>query len=211
MNRDQRFVANPLARTIERELRPGEILIWIGQPDPKRFSREIVRACLFQLALMAIFIPVSLFVISRISQAEKTVVPMLLLVGGVIGYFAIAAPWRYPQRILQTIYAITDKRALVYQGFGWSLLWLQALPDLYNTLCSFDARKIRGRRRIQRYEGRTDLIFGGEGHNYFTGKGQIRDWVQVGFLGLTDVDEVDALLEKHFANADVETAFQSLR
>jgi hypothetical protein len=30
-------------------------------------------------------------------------------------------------------------------------------------------------------------------------------------LGLTDVDEVDALLEKHFANADVETAFQSLR
>ena len=81
MNRDQRFVANPLARTIERQLRPGEILIWIGQPDPKRFSREIVRACLFQLALMAIFIPVSLFVISRISQAEKTVVPMLLLVG----------------------------------------------------------------------------------------------------------------------------------
>ena len=74
MNRDQRFVANPLARTIERELRPGEILIWIGQPDPKRFSREIVRACLFQLALMAIFIPVSLFVIARISQAEKTVV-----------------------------------------------------------------------------------------------------------------------------------------
>jgi hypothetical protein len=81
---------------------------------------------------------------------------------------------------------------------------LDALPNLYNPLCSFDARQIRARRRIEHYQGRVDLLFGGEGHNYFTGKGQIRDWVQ-------DVDEVDALLEKHFANADVETAFQSLR
>ena len=100
MNSDQRFVANPLARTIERELRPGEILIWIGQPDPKRFSREVIRSCLFQLALMAIFIPVSLFVISRISQAEKTVVPMLLLVGGVYRIFcnrgAVALPAENP-------------------------------------------------------------------------------------------------------------------
>jgi len=202
MNSDPGFVANPLARKIERELRPGETLIWIGQPDPKQFSREVARACLFQLALMAIFIPVSLFVISRISQAEKMVIPSVLFVGGVIGYYVITAPWRYPQRILQTIYAITDQRALVRQGFGWSLLWLQGLPGLYNTLCSFDARQIRARRRIQRYEGRTDLIFGGEGHDHTTGRGQIRDWVQVGFLGLKNVDEVDQLLEKHFADVD---------
>ncbi len=82
---------------------------------------------------MAIFIPVSLFEISRISQAEKTVIPSVLFVGGVVGYYVITAPWRYPQRILQTIYAITDQRALVHQGFGWSLLWLQGLPGLYNT------------------------------------------------------------------------------
>jgi len=137
MNSDPGFVANPLARKIERELRPGETLIWVGQPDPKQFSREVVRACLFQLALMAIFIPVSLFVVSRISQAEKTVIPSVLFVGGVVGYYVITAPWRYPQRILQTIYAITDQRALVHQGFGWSLLWLQGLPGLYNTLLLF--------------------------------------------------------------------------
>ena len=202
MNSDQRFVANPLARTIERELRPGEILIWIGQPNPKRFSREVIRSCLFQLALMAIFIPVSLFVISRISRPRRRWFQCFYS-WAASSYFAIGAPWRYPQRILQTIYAITDKRALVYQGFGWSLLWLQALPDLYNTLCSFDARKIRGQRRIQRYEGRTDLIFGGEGHDHMTGRGQIRDWVQVGFLGLADIDDVDLLLENHFANVDV--------
>ena len=204
MNSDPGFVANPLARKIERELRPGETLIWVGHPDPKQFSREVVRACLFQLALMAIFIPVSLLVIFRISLGEKTVIPSFLLVGGVIGYYVITAPWRYPQRILQTIYAITDQRALVHQGFGWSLLWLQALPDLYNMLCSFDVRQIRARRRIQRYEGRTDLIFGGEGHDHMTGRGQIRDWVQVGFLGIKNVDEVDQLLEKHFANVDTE-------
>jgi len=152
---------------------------------------------------------VFLFVIFRFSVAAGTVMPILLFVGGVIGFFLISSPWRYPERVSQTIYAITNRRALVHEGVGWSLLWLDALPNLYNPLCSFDARQVRARRRIERYQGRVDLVFGGEGHDYFTGRGQIRDWVQVGFLGLTDVDEVDALVEKYFATVDVETVSPS--
>ena len=101
-------------------------------------------------------------VISHLSQPKTAAVAGLLFGGTLIGYFLIAAPWRYPKRILETIYAITDQRALVYRGFGWSLLWLEALPDLYNTLCSFDPRQVRARRSIARYQGRIDLVFGGE-------------------------------------------------
>jgi len=202
MPSDQRSVNDQLKRTMERELRPGETLVWVGQPDPTLFSREVARTCLFQLVLIVLFVPVSVFVISRLSQPGTAVISAILLACGIIVYFVIAAPWRYPQRIQQTIYAITDQRALVHQGFGWSLLWLEALPDLYHTLWSFDARQIRARRTIQRYEGRTDLVFSGEGHAHMTGRGQIRDWVQVGFLGLKNVVEVDGLLENHFANAD---------
>ena len=198
-------------RIIEPRLSPDEKLIWVGRPDPEKFFTEVARACLLQLALAALFVPVFLFVIFRFSMVEGTVIPITLFAGGVIGFFLISAPWRYPERVSQTVYAVTDRRALVHEGVGWSLLWLDALPNLYNPLCSFDARQIRARRRIERYQGRVDLVFGGEGHNYFTGKGQIRDWVQVGFLGLKDVDEVDALLEKHFANVDAETASQFLR
>jgi hypothetical protein len=190
-----------LQRAIESQLRPEEKLIWVGQRDPAQFPREVARACLLQLALFALFIPVSVWIIFHISQSW---IPSILLVGGMIGYLLIAAPWRYPNRVLQTIYAITEQRALVYQGFGWSLLWLQALPDLYNTLWSFDPRQIRARRRIRRYEGRTDLVFTGERRYHMTGRGQIPDWVQVGFLGLRNVDQVDQLLESHFAHVDAE-------
>jgi hypothetical protein len=188
-----------LRRALEPQLRPEEKLIWVGQPHAAQFGREVARACVLQFALFAVFIPVTVWVISQLSRSEKSIVPATLLVGGMILYFLIAAPWRYPDRVLQTIYAITDQRALIYRGFGWSLLWLQALPDLYNTLWSFDARQIRARRRIRRYEGRTDLIFAGERRYHQTGRGQIQDWVQVGFLGLKDVDEVDRLLENQFA------------
>jgi len=188
-----------LRRVIEPQLKSEEKLIWVGQPDPTQFSREVTRACVFQLGLIVLSIA-----IARLSGPEKSVIPAVLFVGGMVGYFLLAAPWRYPSRVLQTIYVITDQRALVYQGFGWSLLWLQALPALYNTLWSFDARQIRARRRIRRYEGRSDLIFGGERRYYNTGKGQVQDWVQVGFLGLGNIDEVDQLLESHFAHLDTD-------
>jgi hypothetical protein len=70
------------------------------------------------------------------------------------------------------------------------------LPELHDTVWSFDPIQIRARRRIPRFCGRTDLVFDGERHYHFTGKGAIRDWVQVGFLGLKDVEAVDALLEE---------------
>ena len=196
-------------RIIEARLSPDERLIWIGRPAPEKFFTEVARACLLQLALAALLVPVFLFVIFRFSVAAGTVMPIILFVAGVIGFFLISSLWRYPERVSQTIYAITNRRALVHEGVGWSLLWLDALPNLYNPLCSFDARQVRARRRIERYQGRVDLVFGGEGHDYFTGRGQIRDWVQVGFLGLTDVDGVDALLEKYFATVDVETVSPS--
>jgi hypothetical protein len=193
-----------LRRTLEPQLRPEEKLIWVGQPDPAQFARKVARACVLQFALFAVFVPVTVWVLSDLSRPEKSIVPAILLVGGMILYFLIAAPWRYPDRVLQTIYAITDQRALVYQGFGWSLLWLQAVPDLYNMLWSFDSRQIRARRRLHRYEGRTDLVFAGERRYRQTGRGQIQDWVQVGFLGLKNVDEVDRLLENQFALVEVE-------
>jgi len=195
-----------LGRIMKPKLRLGETLIWVGQPEPIQFSREVRRAYLFQLGLLVVLLPVSVWVIADISRSENMIPAVLLIVGSMIGYFLLAAPWRYPNRVLQTIYAITDRRALVHRGFGWSLLWLQALPDLHDPLWSFDARKIRARRRIDRYQGRTDLVFGGEPRYHMTGRGQIGDWIQVGFLGLANVNEIERLLESQFANMDTEWA-----
>ena len=153
---------------------------------------------------MVVLGAISVAVISHFAQFINSRGLAALMVGSMIVYFVIAAPWNYTQRVQRTVYAITNRRVLIHRGFGWSLFWLEALPDLYSRLVAFDARQVRGRRRIQRYPGRTDLIFGGESHLHMTGRGQIRDWIQVGLLGLGNVDEVDELLDRQFAQVDTE-------
>jgi hypothetical protein len=202
--RDSRSLSN-LRRTMERHLRPGETLIWVGQPDPACFAREVRRAYLLLLGLSAVLAGGAVYA-AYSSHSALMAFWALPLIAGLLVYVLVAAPWRYPERVLRTIYAITDRRALVHEGFGWSLLWLEVLPDLYDPLWSFDPGQIRARRRLRRYPGRIDLVFDGERHCYMTGRGQLRDWVQVGFLGLANVDEIDELLEQQFFLMDVSSS-----
>ena len=162
-------------------------------------SREVVRGFAAVCGAIAIVSVAALWASSHLSQPRIPVTVALLVVSTMVVGLMVAAPWGYRARLHETIYAITDRRALVYRGIGWSLLWLEVLPDLHETLWSFDPIQIRARRRLERYSGRTDLVFDGERHYHFTGKGAIRDWVQVGFLGLRDVDEADRMLEVRFA------------
>jgi hypothetical protein len=198
--------ADDLRRTIEPQLRPGERLIWIGQPDPVLFSLEVERAYLSLFGLVAVVVVVALWATSHLSYPRSALIAVILMVSPFVAYLLIAAPWRYRTRVLQSIYAITDRRALVYRGVGWSLLWLEVLPELQDTLWSFDPPQIRARRRIPRYNGRTDLVFDGERHYHFTGRGSIRDWVQVGFLGLGNIDEADRLLDEQFLQDGIRPA-----
>ena len=174
-------------------------MIWVGQPDADLMSREVVRGFAAVCGAIAIVSVAALWASSHLSQPRIPVTVALLVVSTMVVGLMVAAPWGYRARLHETIYAITDRRALVYRGIGWSLLWLEVLPDLHETLWSFDPVQIRARRRLERYSGRTDLVFDGERHYHFTGKGAIRDWVQVGFLGLRDVDEADRMLEVRFA------------
>src|SRR4030095_8699744 len=64
-----------LRRVISPQLRSDEKLIWVGQPDPRQFSREVARACVFQLRLIALFIAISVWVIVPLSRVGKSVRP----------------------------------------------------------------------------------------------------------------------------------------
>jgi hypothetical protein len=119
-----------LRRVIERELQPQETLIWVGQPDPAKFSREVMRACLLAFGTIAVLGTISVAVISHLSRFSNSPAPAILLVGSMIAFFLIAAPWSYSKRLRRAVYAITNRRVLIYRGFGWSLFWLEALPDL---------------------------------------------------------------------------------
>ena len=181
---------------IERQLLPGERVLWIGQPDVDLTSHEMTRGIATICGVIVVVSLIGLWAVSRFAVPHLPLIVALLAAGGLVIVLTVASPRQYRTRIGKAIYAITDRRAIVYDGFGWSLLWLDLLPELHDTVWSFDPIQIRARRRIPRYRGRTDLVFDGERHYHFTGKGAIRDWVQVGFLGLKDVDAVDQLLEE---------------
>jgi hypothetical protein len=187
-----------LKRAMLPKLRLGERLLWVGRPDPGLFSREVTRACLVRLGMAALALAAFALVVSRFAMFFSPWVPVALFVAIVLLCAVVLAPWRYRQRVGQTVYAITDRRALVHLGFGWSSFWFEAIPELRESLWSFDASQIVGRRRIERYAGRVDLVFDGERHRYTTGRGEIGDWVQVGFLGLRNTDEVEELLDRQF-------------
>jgi hypothetical protein len=189
---------------IERRLEPGERLIWVGQPDPDLMWREVTRGFATICGVIVVVSLIGLWAVSRFAVPYLPIIVALLAAGGVVIALTVATPRQHRTRIDKAIYAVTDQRALVYDGFGWSLLWLDLLPELHDTVWSFDPIQIRARRRIPRYRGRTDLVFDGERHYHFTGKGAIRDWVQVGFLGLKDVDTVDELLERQFPQAGMD-------
>jgi hypothetical protein len=186
--------APPLERILAPKLRHDEQLLWIGQPDPELLRGEVWRLWLIFSVLLAgcaaIGIGVSLLL------EGGWIPPAVVAVLFCMALF-LSAPWRYRSRANDTIYAVTDQRAIVYRGFGWSPA--QFMPALHEELCSVDAGTIRARRLIPRYAGRTDLVFDGERHYHSNGRGRkLRTWVQIGFLGLANVEEVDEILERQF-------------
>lgn len=189
-----RAAVSPLERVIEPRLRHEEQLLWIGQPDPYLLRGEVARMWMVVLILLAacggIGYGASLLV-------EGGWIPSVAFAAVLILGVLLAAPWRYRARARRTIYAVTDQRAIVYQGFGWSPC--QMMPNLHEGLCSVDAGTIRARSLVPRYAGRTDLVFDGERHYHSTGRGRpLRTWVQLGFLALPNVEEVDQILEQQF-------------
>src|SRR5262245_12886488 len=170
-----------LRRAMLPKLRLGERMLWVGAPDPRLFVREVTRACLVRLGMAAVALAVFTLVVSSFARFFSHWVPVALFVAIVLLCAIVLAPWHYRQRVGLTIYAITDSRALVYRGFGWSSWWFEAMPKLRESLWSFEATQIVGRRRIERYVGRVDFVFDGERHRFATGRGEVGDWVQVGF------------------------------
>ena len=94
--------ADDLRRAIEPELQTDEIVIWVGQPDSAKFSREIMRACLLAVGTIVVLGVISVAVISHFSRFINSQGLAALMAGSMIVYFVIAAPWNYSQRVQRT-------------------------------------------------------------------------------------------------------------
>jgi hypothetical protein len=112
-----------------------------------------------------------------------------------VGVYCLSYPWHVRRRLRQTTYALTDRRALIWKGVGWS--GPAAVPFLYETCYEFGPEALRCRSRRRRFGRRIDLVFGEEIHR--TGRGgRGRMVVEFGFLGLEDPEQAEELLERRF-------------
>jgi hypothetical protein len=172
-----------MAQRVQSELTTGERLIWVGRARPDAFRRQTIFMAIFG----AIFGGVALFMLTKVLEAGGSLFPSLfllpfLLVGGTM----LTAPIWMPYRIRRIIYALTDRRALIWEP-GWFL-------GRY-TIRSYAREGLGRMARVDRAGGTGDLVF----EEYYT-RSTDSDGMssstrhQRGFMGIDGVREVEELV-----------------
>lgn len=181
-------------------LEPGELLLWLGRPDPKLFRSEAWAACVFGLLPLAAGCVACLLVKFSYSQGERSpllAIPALVGLGFLaIGLNLLSTPWRAPRRLAKSAYALTDRRALIFHPPGWTACGMLPAPRLATYSFYFD--DICGRRLKRRSRNRTDIVFAQEIHRSARGR---RNSIDLGFLGLREWREVEAQMARQFSYA----------
>lgn len=175
----------PLRHLVDDELDRGELIRWVGQPDPSRFARQAWPIVLFGIPWTAF----ALFWMAGASGFQLPdpgalepfdFFPLFGLPFVLIGFGMLSAPFWLKWKAESTVYVVTDRRAIVFEG-SRSVTVRSYTPDELGDLT-----------RKQRPDGSGDLIF--EREVSYTSKGH-RRVQERGFLAIQDVREVEDLVE----------------
>jgi hypothetical protein len=189
--------AHELRGSIQALLAPGESILWIGRPDPRQFRSEVAAAFVSGLIPLSTGLAVlSIAILVPMGWAAPMFALLIGLLFSAAGLYLLSTPCQARRKLRRTIYALTDRRALVLDGVGWS--GPSVVPYLREQCYEFGPEALASRSRRRRSARRTDLIFGEETHR-MGGKGGPQELVlEIGFVGLAEPDAVEALLEQHF-------------
>jgi hypothetical protein len=173
---------------IESELKPGESIVWLGQPKANRFAWQTLPIVLFGIpwTAFALFWTAMAFVGTRkmkgddaMSTGFRWFFPLFGPPFVLIGWGMLSAPFWAKRKARRTIYAITDRRAISFEG-GQGTTVRSYAPDQLGELERKENRDGSGNVIIRRVSWRD-----GDGDSH-------RSWV--GFFAVPNVREVEALL-----------------
>ncbi len=200
-------------RIVDAELTPGEALLWAGQPAPGRMAR-------MGIVPMLVGIPFTAFALfwtagaggfallfggvahqagAGAFAALPLVFPLFGLIFVAAGVGMLLSPLWLTLKAGRTLYAVTDKRVLLWSGGVWG----------GRTVRSLSPAQLGDRARTQGADGGGDLVFpraaalstytdtgtDSGGFGYSRTRTQVN---QVGFYGIPDVKAVDDLLRQTF-------------
>jgi hypothetical protein len=187
---------------VRAELRDGEQLLWVGQPRPRWLSRETVPVMLFGLPFtgFAVFwVGFAVWLVSGNPGKNnpgllfQVCFPMFGLPFIVIGLGLLTSPYWHYRRALRTCYALTDRRAIVWEAGNFGSV----------TVRSYEPGALTAMERVEYADGSGDLVFE-EVRRVWTGsKGRRRTSTERrGFLAVDDVRTIETLVRKALLSDD---------
>jgi len=167
-----------LRELVGRELEPGENLLWIGQPVPAFF----VGASCFASLVGILATKISLL---WLAAAVVKGYPLSFILCGVPfllgGLATLCSPILVWRNLKNTIYAVTDRRAIIFAGAFFRTNGVSFWPD--------DLGKLQCR---EKNNGIGDLVFEGSERISEQGPGKIP---ANGFFNIPQVRKVERLLQ----------------
>ena len=173
-----------LRERVDRELEPGERVQWLEMPVARYFTPAALGAFLFGIpwTAFAIFWTAGAAWGTTRSAAGGLfhVFPLFGVPFILIGLVMLSAPiWAY-RKALKTVYVITDRRAITFDG-GWT-----------TTIRSYGPEQLNEVYRKERKDGTGDIIIARRAWRDSDGD---RRSEELGFLRIRDPKTVEAMLK----------------
>lgn len=193
-------VPDEMMEQAEGELGQGERLVWVGQPVPKIMVMRSLGASIGAAFISIIFLVVSF---TMIIPEKNTPMIMKLAFPGIAGVILLGAasvPFLAKMRARKTLYAITSRRAVV-----WNCNWVGMV-----SLTNYTPEQLQNMWRRNSWfmsdQGGGDLIFKSvtvitTTHHYgrrggYRGSSTSSTTYYYGFLAILDAAEVEVLLRE---------------
>ncbi len=183
---------------VRSELDQGEQLLWVGQPQPRRFARATIPIVLFGIpwTAFAIFWTAMASGLARGGGPVPNAGPGALFsicfpLWGVpfilIGLGMLSSPFWAGRKAKRTCYALTDRRAILFEAGTFGSVVVR----------SYRPSGLTKMFRRENADGSGDLVFEEITQVRSTNNGGRTTSTQTrGFLGIDNVREIEELLRK---------------
>ena len=112
-------IPQPIQDLLDRELEPGEPIEWMAMPKPLFFTKAAKGVFLFGIPWTAFAV---FWTVGAARQANDIAFPLFGVFPILIGVGLLSAPiWAY-RRALATVYVITNRRAISFEGIRWTTI-----------------------------------------------------------------------------------------
>ena len=168
---------------VDRELESGDQTQWIDMPIPRFFTPFATASFLFGIPWTASaafwMYGAAGFGVPDFNQGGPPVFPLFGLPFILVGLAMLAAPlWAY-RKAFKTVYVVTDRRAITFDG-GWSM-----------TIRSYPPAELQNVYRNERANGSGDVIIARRAWRTANGARQSEE---LGFLRVRQAKDVERLL-----------------